>query len=159
MPDFTQSQSPIRVTTPLGPDALLLLGLRGTETISELFSFELDVIAPLEAPVDFSKILGGPALVELDLPSGGTRHFHGIVNRFSQGHRDRRFVHYRAEVVPLLWLLTRREQSRIFQHLTVKQILTTVLDGIPVKWTTMGNFAERDYCTQYRETDYDFAKR
>ena len=113
MSDFTQSNSPIRVTTAAGPDALLLLGMRGTETISELFSFELDVIAPLDAPVVFSDILGGPALVALDLPAGGTRHFHGMVNRFSQGHRDQRFVHYRAEVVPSLWLLTRREQSRI----------------------------------------------
>ena len=35
MSDFTQSNSPIRVTTAAGPDALLLLRVRGTETISE----------------------------------------------------------------------------------------------------------------------------
>ena len=160
MPAYTQSNSPVRITTPLGADAVLLLGLRGTEAISELFSFELELIAPEDAPVDFSAILGQPALVELDLPDGGgTRHFHGIISRFSQGRADSRFIHYRAEMVPILWLLTRRIQSRIFQHLTVRQILTTVLDGIPLKWTTMGNFAERDYCTQYRESDYAFAKR
>ncbi len=160
MPAYTQSNSPVRVTTPLGADAVLLLGLRGTESISELFSFELELIAPEDTPVDFSAILGQPALVELDLPDGGgTRYFHGLISRFSQGRADSRFIHYRAEMVPILWLLTRRIQSRIFQHLTVKQILTTVLDGIPQKWSTMGNFAERDYCTQYRESDYAFAKR
>ena len=159
MSAFSQSNSPIRITTPLGADAVLLLGLRGTETISELFSFELDLIAPEDAPVDFSAILGQPALAEIDMANGFVRHIHGLVSRFTQVRSENRFIHYRAEVVPILWLLTRRVQSRIFQHLTVKQILTTVLDGVPLKWTTMGQFAERDFCTQYRESDYDFAKR
>jgi len=159
MAEFTQSNSLLRISTPLGTDAILLIGVRGTETISELFIFQLELISPLDAPVDFSNILGQPALIEFDFAPGDTRFFHGIISRFSQGRRDRRFIHYRAELVPLLWILTRREQSRIFQHQTVKQILKTVLDGIMLKWTTMGNFAERDYCTQYRETDYEFAKR
>lgn len=159
MPAYTQSNSPIRLSTALGPDALLLLGVRGTEAISELFSFQLDAIAPEDAPVDFSGILGQAALVEIDYGAGQTRFFHGIVNRFSQGRRDSRFIHYRAEMVPLLWLLTRREQSRIFQHLTAKEILTAVFGSIPAKWSTTGEFATRDYCTQYRETDYDFAAR
>ena len=156
---YTQSNNPIRVTTAAGPDALLLLRVRGTETISELFSFVLDVTAPLDAPVEFSAVLGAAAAIEIDLPEGGTRHFHGFVSRFSQGRRDDRFIQYRIELVPLLWLLTRREQSRIFQHKTAKEILTAVFGTIPVKWATTGKFAERDYCTQYRETDYDFAQR
>ena len=88
MSAFTQSNSPIRLSTALGPDALLLLGVRGTESISELFSFQLDAIAPEDAPADFSGILGQAALVEIDYGAGGTRFFHGIINRFSQGRPD-----------------------------------------------------------------------
>ena len=159
MPAYTQSHSPLRVATPLGEDALLLIGFRGTEAVSGLFSFELDLLAPADAPVDFAAILGQPALVALDLPDGAVRHVHGIVARFRQGRTDGNFFHYRAELVPTLWLLTRRTQSRIFQHLTVKQILAIVLDGVPLEWSTVGDFAERDYCTQYRESDYAFAQR
>ena len=160
MPAYTQSNRHLRIATPLGEDAILVLGLRGTEAISELFSFELDLIAPEDEPVDFSAILGQPALVEIDLPDrDGIRYFHGLIGRFTQIRTEKRFTHYRAELVPVLWLLTRRVQSRIFQHLTVKQILAIVLDTVPLKWTARGNFARRDYCTQYRESDYDFAKR
>ena len=159
MSDFTQSHRPVRVTTALGPDAIFITGMRGHEAISELFSFELDLVAPVDSPIDFSKILGQPALVEVDHQAGVTRFFHGIISRFSQGRRDPRFAQYRAELVPLLWVLTRREQSRIFQHQSAKEILAAVFDTIPLKWATTGDYAERDYCTQYRESDYDFAQR
>jgi type VI secretion system secreted protein VgrG len=159
MPDYTQANRRIRVTTALGPDALLLTGFRGTEGLSRLFQFELDLVAPVDTPADFAKILGQPAVIEIDLPNGQPRFFHGIVNRFAQGHKDDTFIHYRAEVVPLLWLLTRRERSRIFQHKTAKEILTVVLDGIPLDWRVRDTQATRDYCTQYRESDFAFASR
>src|SRR5439155_7955988 len=76
-----------------------------------------------------------------------------------QGNKDDTFIHYRAEVVPLLWLLTRREQSRIFQQKTAKEILTKVLDGIPLTWDLRETLAARDYCVQYRESDFAFASR
>ena len=156
---YTQSERRYRVTTALGPDALILTGFHGTEGLSQLFQFELSLIAPAEAPADFAAVLGQPAAVEIDLPDGGVRHIHGLVSRFSQGDRDDRFTSYRAELVPLLWLLTRRERSRIFQHKTAKEILTAVFEGLTVKWDLREQQAVRDYCTQYRESDFAFASR
>src|SRR5205823_3516725 len=112
-----------------------------------------------DAPADFAAILGQPAVVELDLPNGQTRFFHGVINRFGQGERDDTFIHYRGRLVPFLWLLTRREQSRIFQQKTAKEILSTVLDGLQVRWDVRGSLAARDYCVQYRESDFAFASR
>jgi type VI secretion system secreted protein VgrG len=67
------------------------------------------------------------------------------------------------ELVPEFWLLTRRAQSRIFQRMTVKAILTKVLEGLKVKLdgiNEQGTLAHpRDYCVQYRETDFNFASR
>ena len=72
------------------------------------------------------------------------------------------------DVVPLFWLLTRRAQSRIFQRQTVKQILTKVLDDMGIREgqdlkfdiDESGTLSHpRDYCVQYRETDFNFACR
>ena len=49
MPAYSQSNSPLAVTTPLGEDLLLLIGFRGHEAVSQLFSFRLDLLAELEA--------------------------------------------------------------------------------------------------------------
>jgi type VI secretion system secreted protein VgrG len=154
----TQANRPLRLTTPLGPDALLLTRFAGTEALSQLFTFQLSLLAPSDKPVDFSKILGQPVLVELEF-GRKMRYFHGIVSRFSQGRRDNTFVTYSLEMVPQFWLLTRVKQSRIFQHVSVPDILKTVLKGLKVKWEIQGNFQPRDYCVQYRESDFEFASR
>lgn len=154
----TQANRPLRLNTPLGPDALLITQLSGREALSQLYSFQLSLIAPIDKPVDFGKILGQPVLIELDTEKK-TRYFHGIASRFAQGRRDEKFTNYRMEVVPHVWLLTRRTQSRIFQQISIPDILKKVLDGLPVKWDIQGSFDKRDYCVQYRESDFAFASR
>jgi type VI secretion system secreted protein VgrG len=62
-------------------------------------------------------------------------------------------------MVPQFWLLTRRAQSRIFQQITVPDILRKVLEGLDVVYEIQGTFPKRDYCVQYRETDFNFASR
>ena len=119
MASYSQANRPMAITTPLGPDALLLTGLSGHEGVSELFRFEMQLLAERSRPVAFEKVLGQSATVELELPGGGKRHINGIVSRLRQGRRDEDFIHYRAELVPRLWLLTRKVRSRVFQHLTV----------------------------------------
>ncbi len=159
MPSFTQAQRPLKVTTPLSPDALLLVGLTGQEGLSQLFTFQLDLIATNETEIAFDKLLGQPVAVSLAMPGDKTRNFHGICCRVSQGAREEVFTSYRMDVVPQLWLLTRRAQSRIFQHITVPDILKKLLDGIDVDWQIQGKFEPRDYCVQYRETDFNFVSR
>lgn len=156
---YTQAKRPLAVTTPLGKDALLLVELRGREAISELFNFQFDLLAKNEAGVAFDRLLGQKVCGELLLPDGKSRYFHGIVNRLSQGRRDLTFTHYRADIVPQFWVLTKKVQSRIFQHQTVPEILKKVLAGLDVAWEIRGTFQPRDYCAQYRESDFDFASR
>jgi type VI secretion system secreted protein VgrG len=148
----------MRLTTPLGPDALFLTGFTGREGISQLFRFQLDLLASNGKQIPFEKLLGQMVNVQLDM-GGKDRFFNGIVSRFSQGSRDEEFIAYRAEVVPSLWLLTRRVQSRIFQHQSVPDILKKVLKGLDVVFELQGKFHPRNYCVQYRESDFAFASR
>ena len=159
MPTYTQTNRPLKVTTPLGQDVLLLTGFRGHEGISQLFSFQLEMLAERGADVRFDKILGESVTVELQLVNGEKRYFNGLVKRFSQGVRDEVFVKFRAEVVPKLWMLTKKVRCRIFQHLSVPDILRQVLTGLDVSYQIAGKYYPRDYCVQYRESDFDFASR
>lgn len=153
-----EGPSRLSVSTPLGNDVLLLDTFSGTEAISRLFSFKLGMYAPSGEEVPFEALLGKEIRVTVQLPNGETRHFHGLCGRFSAGDAGR----YQAEIVPRAWLLTRRQQSRTFQELTVPQILAHVLGEVPglaFEMRLKGTFQKRDYCVQYRETDFDFVSR
>jgi type VI secretion system secreted protein VgrG len=167
MPKYSQADRLLSVSTPLGSDVLLLQRMSGVEEISRLFSFELEMLAESTATVPFDKILGRPVTVTLVLPGDmSKRYINGIVKRFSQGGRtpsamgNGTFTRYRAEVVPQLWNLTRNHQSRIFQQMTVPDILKKVLQGLNVNYSGLqGDYKPRDYCVQYRESDFAFASR
>lgn len=159
MPDYTQTDRPLKITTPLGPDILMIAALQGHEEISRLFDFRVKLIADLKNEVRFDRIIGQSVTVEMRLLDGSKRYFNGIVTRFSQGHRDENFNHFRAKIVPKLWLLRKKIRSRIFQHLTVPDILKQVLTGFDVAYEFSGTYYQRDFCVQYRESDFDFANR
>src|SRR5580698_1434182 len=159
MADYTQTDKPLKITTPLGPDILLVTGLKAYEEISQLFEFEADLIADLKTEVKFDGIIGQTVTVEMRLLDGDKRYFNGIVNRFSQLARDENFLHFHARIVPKPWVLTKLVRSRIFQHVPIPDILTKVLTGVDVAYELSGTYYPRDYCVQYRESDFDFASR
>jgi type VI secretion system secreted protein VgrG len=150
----------ISVQTPLGPDALFLTGFRGREGLSQLFHFQLELMAENRQAIAFDKLIGQKITFSILLPDGKTkRFFNGICSSLAQDGRDSTFTTYRMEVVPQFWLLTRRTQCRIFQHLSVPDILKKVLTGLDIKLELQGTFEPRDYCVQYRESDFAFASR
>jgi len=153
------------INTPLGEDFLLLKEFSASETISELFSFQLKLVHEenteglVPTVVDPKALLGQPVSIKINIPDKTSRFFNGVVSHWRQGNRDTRFTYYQAIVVPKVWLLTQRKQSRIFQRLTVPQILKKVFAGFSVKYEFVGTFNRREYCVQYQETDFDFASR
>src|SRR5262245_38728452 len=134
MSKYTQAHRPIAITTPLGKDVLLLTGFRGHEAISRLFNFDVDLLAEKQNQIRFERIVGQNVTVEMRLANDEKRYFNGLVKRFIQGGRDETFVHFRAELVPQLWLLTKKIRSRVFQHLSVSDILRQVLSGLDVTY-------------------------
>lgn len=162
MPTYTQDNRPLSVKTPLGKDILLLTSISGHEAISQLFNFQLDMLAEDASKVKFEKLLGQKITVALKLPNEKQRYFSGICKRVSQRGRSEgdAFTSFTMEIVPQFWLLTKRKQSRIFQHLPVyPDILKAVLAGLDIDFEVQGTFHPRDYCVQYRESDFNFASR
>jgi type VI secretion system secreted protein VgrG len=164
MATLSQDNLPLRVATPLGKDVFIATGFSGEEAISRLFVFQLDLLALSTSPVDFSELLGKAVSATIEIPGGGERHFSGVVRRVIQGGEaagpdDSRCTTFRIEVVPEVWLLTRTVRSRIFQQLSVPDILKEAFAGIDVAYEIDGTFEARDYCAQYRESDFDFVSR
>jgi type VI secretion system secreted protein VgrG len=159
MPQLTQKDRRLVLTTPLGEDVLLIRSVRGREAVSSLFSYEIEAFTGNATDVDFSKLIGKSMTVSIALDNQGLRYLNGIVIRCARGARGFDYTAYRFEIVPTLWLLTKIQQSRIFQQMSVPDILKKVLTGVDVSYETQGTYEPRDYCVQYRETDFAFASR
>ncbi len=152
----------LELTTPPLTDTLSINGLSGSEALSGLFRFRLDLLAPAKNSITAGQLLRQPVTVSILSGDSKVRYFHGIVSRFSAGDREERFQHFHAEVVPWLWLLTQISDCRIFQNETVPEILKDVfeVDGFhDFIDSTTGDHIPLDYCTQYRETDFNFVSR
>ena len=165
---YTQDESFIAIDTPLGKDVLLLNGFRGREGLSRLFSFELEMISENHS-LSFEHIIGKNVTLSIILPDGSRRVLSGIISRFSQGSGggekggDPRFSHYGATMVPWLWLLTQTADSRIFQKLSAADIVEKIFTEKGFSDFEMAldrnKYRKREYCVQYRETDFNFVSR
>ena len=160
MPDrYLEGNRFLFLESSLGPNELLLESFTGTEAISQLFSFQLELLSE-NAKIRFDQVLGREILFGVAPPDGqDKRYIHGVVTSFSQLPPLHRLSRYRAEVSPKLWILTRRIRSRIFQNKTALDIIKEVLSGLDVSYETQGTFTPREYCVQYRESDFNFVSR
>ena len=159
MPAFSQDDRLVQVSSPLGKDVLLAISLHGSEGLSQLYRYTVEVMTVRTVTVPFDALMGQPFGVALQMPEKKFRHYHGICIHLIQAQSDTDFNYYQMEMVPRVWVLTKKSQSRIFQHITVPDILKKVFKGFDVEYQLQGKFEKRDFCVQYRETDFNFACR
>jgi type VI secretion system secreted protein VgrG len=151
----------MEIVTPLGEDVLLFHGMYAREEMGRLFEYQLDLLSTKD-DVNLDKILGENVTVKLGLPEAATRYFNGYVTRFAQTGMYGRYRRYVATVRPWLWFLTRTSDCRIFQDMTVPDIVKAVFADHPIadfKSELTGSYRKWTYCVQYRETDFNFVSR
>jgi type VI secretion system secreted protein VgrG len=134
----------------------------GREGLCQLYRFEIE-LACAEPVAGFGEIVGQAAALSINTPHG-ERCFHGIVSHFEMTGETYDQTYYKAELVPSVWLLTRRYNSRIYQALSVPDIIADVLAraGFPSDHCSQmfqRSYVPREYCVQYRETDFNFICR
>ncbi len=144
----------------------------GVERMSTLFHYELDLMSA-QADLDGEAILAADAWLGIKQPTvlaSGKRgvqilQIHGVLAGFEQHGRTDDGVRYRAVLVPRLWRLSLTSQSRIFQDLTVVEIVEEVLKGHgfepeDFEFRAKGRtYPKREYVVQYRESDLAFISR
>ncbi|WP_430447422.1 MAG: type VI secretion system Vgr family protein [Pseudomonas piscis] len=158
---FQQSTRLAQVNCPLGPDVLLLKSMGGGEELGRLFDYQLQLTSS-DAAIDLNQLLGKPMGLSVQLDGGGQRHFHGIVARCSQNVDTGQFASYQVTLRPWLWLLSRTSDCRIFQNLSIPQIIKQVFRDLgfsDFEDALSRPYREWEYCVQYRETSFDFVSR
>ena len=140
----------------------MIKSLSANEAMSELFKIHVELVHEEDKDgyepkvVDIYALIGEPVTITVSQKDEGKRIFSGIINQLVQGNRNTRFSYYFATIVPTVWILTQNIQSRIFQHKSVPDILKLVFKGFNVSYEISGDFKPRNYCVQYRESDFDF---
>ena len=149
----------ITVTTPLG-DELLFSEMSGHDEIGGCFAFTLRM-ASENLDIEPKDLLGKPVTVSV-APQEETRFFNGLVAEFRFVEIRDAHAHYSAVLRPWLWLLSNTTENRIFQNMSVVEIVEAVFgDYADAKYEKrlQGTYEPREYCVQYAESDLNFVQR
>ncbi len=145
----------------LPPDQLFAESVHIDEALSQVGRMDVNLLSPRQDIVA-KDLLGKPVALCL-AGEAGKRWFHGHVVRFGHGAARGRFHSYHVEVRPWPWFLSRTADCRIFQDMTVPEIVKKVCDDHPgiaqLQLKLMRSYRKRTYCVQYRESDLAFISR
>lgn len=166
---LTQDDRTLRFDSSAGlpKDTLLLLAVVGQEGISRPYSYKVELLCEdLHREIDPGTMIGASASIGLRLTNKKPFQFRaGFIRGFqSAGMRGKHFRVYRAEIVPFLALLHFSTDFRIFQDMTVVDVLKTVFDEhglgiVDLSRVTPADYPQMEYCVQCRETAFDFVSR
>ena len=161
---FSQAHRLLAIDSPLSQDQLLLTELDGHDAISRPFSFRVE-FATHQPDDEVRTLLGKSVTLWFGATGGvGRRPANGLVRRLSGPlAAPRGLRRWRADVVPQLWFLTRTADCRIFQEMSIPDIIKTVFARFNLTdyefRGLLGTYPKLDYCVQYRETAFDFVSR
>ena len=141
----------------------IAIGLQGSEEISQPFNFSVTILSKNHA-LSSSDVIGQKCSVTLTHQDADTpRYFHGRVNSFSLGELEGDFRQYTLRLVPGFWFATQSQHHRIFEEMSAKDVISSVLrefgDFCNFKDNTSATYLTREYCVQYGESDFEFVTR
>lgn len=136
-----------------------VLAFDGIEALSSLYAIHIELVS--ENPnIDLEPLLRQPAFLRFGPKGEG---LHGRIEDITAGAPGRRLSHYHLRLVPVLHYLQFSHNQRIFQHQSVPQIVAQVLQGHGIQPDVFAfhvpGAPEREYCTQYAESDFEFIQR
>lgn len=159
---FTQDNRNLRIKTSLGSDVLVLRELKGSEGISQLYQFELDLLSE-DGAIKPQDIVGDNVSITLESENDTPRLFNGYVKRFQYAGLEKRgYYHYKAEIVPWFWFLDKTSDCKVFQNLSIQEIVESIFTEAgftDFEFCLMESHSPLEYCVQYCETDYQFICR
>lgn len=143
-------------------EKLKVADFTGREKISQAYQFELTLVSE-DPEIAFEEVVDEQATFTM-MRRDESFPVHGIVSDFQQRGFTADLHQYRATLVPRLWRLSLTHQSRIFQDMTVEDIVRQVLQesGLTsqdMRFSLDESYREREYCAQYQETDLNFVSR
>src|SRR5690606_36795268 len=102
------------------------LSFRAHEAISQCYSIELQLVSD-QPDLNLEALLQRNVWLGIQHGEGEETGLHGLIYHAAIGEPGKRLTRYRLELVPHLYCLGVRHNQRIFQHLTVPQVISRVL--------------------------------
>lgn len=137
-----------------------VVAMSGREGVSSLFSFEL-IIEDRGTGTPPASLLGKSMEMTLHDGFGLRRSIQGVVAKAHRTVRDEGTAELTVTLRPNCYPLSVSRDSRVFQDMTVQQIVDKVLlkNPVPYRWDLVRGYRERVYTAQYREEDWTFISR
>jgi len=148
---------------------LLPQRLVGSEGLNQAYRYQVECLSP-DGALELKSLLGLPVVLSVADANGGKVERCGVISQAQLLGSDGGFAKYALTVEPPFALLRYRRTSRVFQNLSVPDIVKQILAEHQAKnpvfaavqtldFKLSGTYAPRSYCTQYRESDSDFITR
>ena len=113
--------------------------------------------------LDLSVLVGKAMRIDYEDAAGAPRAFSGTCIAAEYLGLWRGLGRYALDVRPWLWMLTQNRKSRVFEEMTVVDVVNEVMGehGFrgDVETRLSGQYVARPYCVQYRESDFAFLSR
>jgi type VI secretion system VgrG family protein len=154
----------------IGGQKFSVLSFSAREEMSTLSRFQLNLWSD-NPQVNIKGLLRQAAEIKIkwDEKVPKEKTFYGIVASMIQTvageppEVEKPYGHYACEVVPTLWLLGRKGNTKMFQEMPAEDIIDEVLSGRGMagkyEWRISRGCRIREFCLQYRETDLAFVSR
>ena len=147
----------------LADDSFNLLSFDVDEQLSSTFKGEL-VLLSRRDDIAAEQIVDKQGVLSIWQNGQQVRGFHGIVTRFAKADSGHKHTQYTLTIEPAMARLRLRHNSRIFQQKSLQQIFIILLDEMGItdyafSWDARYDSEKREYCVQYRESDFDFITR
>ncbi|KMN77964.1 type IV secretion protein Rhs [Chromobacterium sp. LK11] len=151
----------IELNSPLLDADSVALSFKADERLSQEPSYQLD-IACADPALDLDGLLGSQLTVDIDLGDEGVRPFHcQVLGGYDSGQTQDSYT-YTLELGSWLSFLAENQNCRVFQQLTVPQIVEQVFgehQRPDFRFELEHAYEPREYCVQFLESDLDFVKR
>jgi type VI secretion system secreted protein VgrG len=155
-----------------GESSLSVRRVQVHEAISTLYTVSVWARTPTP-DLDLESLVGEPASLSIVHGTAyvaglGARLWSGVVSFMEQlqpvpqGDGKMPLSTYFLRIVPRLWLLTQRQNYRIFQHLSIPDITDKLLGewGLEADWRiARGDYPRLEFKVQYGESDFTFLLR
>ncbi|APG19806.1 hypothetical protein A3780_20395 [Kosakonia radicincitans] len=143
----------------------IVVHLEGTESISNLFSYELILVSE-NNDINFELILQNKVHFEIYSIDGiDTALYHGKASAFDQLNYVNGYAFYRVKVVPAMWDLSQYSGSDVYLN---EQIIPHIIESVLLKsrltrddyeFKISGDYRPRSFVCQYQESNFEFISR
>lgn len=153
------------LNTPLGKNAqgediLVFRQLEGREGVSELFDYTL-IAHSSQQDIAPTSLIGKSVTVTVQDQFQNGRFLNAIVTDFAFLGGDQRQTQYRLHLAPWLALTQYSADCRIFQNMSIVDIVSQVLGNypFPLKKKLADSYPKLTFTVQYNESDFQFVSR